>query len=89
MANFLVGELDTGIFNSDSRRAIQDAISAGIQRDTKFAVYPVAPIHMLWHEGGHYTPDPNTTGLTLKAAYSYLSTASLGTTGIYVMTPRS
>ena len=57
MANFLVGELDTGIFNSDSRRAIQDAISAGVQRDTKFAVYPVAPIHMLWHEGGHYIPD--------------------------------
>ena len=57
LANFLVRELDTGIFNSDSRRAIQDAISAGVQRDTKFAVYPVAPIHMLWHEGGHYIPD--------------------------------
>ena len=57
LANFLVGELDTGIFNADSRRAIQDAISAGDQRDTKFAVYPVALMHMLWHEGGHYTPD--------------------------------
>ena len=33
LANFLAGELDTGIFNADSRQAIQDAIAAGTHPD--------------------------------------------------------
>ena len=57
LANFLAGELDTGIFNSDSRQAIQDGISSGTHPDTKFMVFPAAIIQMMWHEGGHYTPD--------------------------------
>ena len=57
LANFLAGDLDTGIFNSDSRQAIEDARSAGTLPDVKFMVFPAAIIQMLWHEGGHYTPD--------------------------------
>ena len=53
LANFLSGQLDTGIFNSDSRRAIQDAQMPGV----KFMIFPAAIIQMIWHEGGHYTPD--------------------------------
>ena len=57
LANFLAGTLDTGIFNSDSRQAIQDSISDGSLTDVKFMVFPAAIIQMIWHEGGHYTPD--------------------------------
>jgi ABC-type transport system substrate-binding protein len=57
LANFLAGDLDTGIFNSDSRQAIEDARTAGTNPDVKFMVFPAAIIQMLWHEGGHYTPD--------------------------------
>ena len=57
LANFLAGTLDTGIFNSDSRQAIQDGISGGSLTDVKFMVFPAAIIQMIWHEGGHYTPD--------------------------------
>ena len=57
LANFLAGKLDTGIFNSDSRRAIEDAVSSGQLPGTKFMVFPAAIIQMIWHEGGHYTPD--------------------------------
>ena len=56
LANFLVGELDTGIFNPDSRRAIWDAAFAGTHPDVKFMIFPAAIIQMLWHEGLHYTP---------------------------------
>jgi ABC-type transport system substrate-binding protein len=67
LANFLAGELDTGVFNSDSRQAIQDGITSGATPDTKFMVFPAAIIQMMWHEGGHYTPDskhhqPNAEG---------------------------
>ena len=56
LANFLVGELDTGIFNADSRRAIQESIASGENPDLKFIVFFGAIIQMLWHEGLHYTP---------------------------------
>ena len=56
LANFLSGQLDTGIFNSDSRKAIQDAIASGETPDVKFMVFPAAIIQMIWHEGLHYTP---------------------------------
>ena len=56
LANFLSGALDTGIFNSDSRRAIQDGIADGTQEGVKFMVFPAAIIQMIWHEGLHYTP---------------------------------
>ena len=42
LANFLAGDLDTGIFNSDSRQAIEDARSAGTLPDVKFMVFPAA-----------------------------------------------
>jgi ABC-type transport system substrate-binding protein len=57
LANFLANKLDTGVFNSDSRQAIEDARTAGTNPDVKFMVFPAAIIQMLWHEGGHYTPD--------------------------------
>ena len=56
LANFLSGDLDTGIFNSDSRQAIKDGISDGTLEGVKFMVFPAAIIKMIWHEGLHYTP---------------------------------
>ena len=53
LANFLAGELDTGIFNSDSIKAIRGDANP----DVKFMVFPAAIIQMIWHEGGNYTPD--------------------------------
>ncbi len=55
LANFLVGHLDTGIFNPDSIQAIVD--NSGQIPGLKFVVFPGATIQMLWHEGGHYAPD--------------------------------
>ena len=70
LANFLSGDLDTGIFNADSRQAIQDAIAAGTHPNVKFMVFPAAIIQMLWHEGLHYTP-----GQPKEAAPDYEYTA--------------
>ena len=56
LANFLSGQLDTGIFNSDSRKAIQESIASGENPDVKFMVFPAGIIQMIWHEGLHYTP---------------------------------
>jgi len=53
LANFLTGDLDTGIFNADSRQAIKDAGNP----DVKFMKFPAAIVQMIWHEGGNYTPD--------------------------------
>jgi len=53
LANFLVGDLDTGIFNAESRMAIKDAQNPGV----KFMKFPGAIIQMIWLEGGNYTPD--------------------------------
>ena len=53
LANFQSGLLDTGIFNSDSIRAILDAPVEGLS----FMVFSGAIIQMLWHEGGHYIPN--------------------------------
>ena len=53
LANFQVGLLDTGIFNSDSILAMKDDPVEGL----RFMVFPAAVIQMLWHEGGHYSPD--------------------------------
>ena len=64
LALFLAGGLDTGIFDSESVYAIQDAIVAGGQPDVKAMTFPFAIIQMLWHEGGHYTPDSPTINLT-------------------------
>jgi peptide/nickel transport system substrate-binding protein/oligopeptide transport system substrate-binding protein len=57
LANFLANKLDTGVFNSDSRQAIEDARTAGTNPDVKFMVFPAAIIQMLWFGGGYYTPD--------------------------------
>lgn len=57
LANFLAGQLDTGIFNYDSRSAVIEAHYAGTLGTARFMALPRAVIHMLWHEGGHYTPD--------------------------------
>ena len=57
LALFLAGGLDTGVFDSESVYAIQDAIGAGAQPDVKAMIFPASIIHMLWHGGGHYTPD--------------------------------
>ena len=53
LANFQAGQLDTGIFNSDSIQAMKDDPVDGLT----FMVFPAAIIQMLWHQGGHYTPD--------------------------------
>ena len=56
LANFLSGELDTGIFNVHSRNTISNAAAAGTYPQGKFMIFPAAIIQMLWHEGLHYTP---------------------------------
>ena len=53
LANFLAEALDTGAFNSDSIQAIKDDNKPGV----KFMIFPAAIVQMIWHEGGHYTPD--------------------------------
>ena len=53
LANFQAGQLDTGIFNSDSIQAMKDDPVDGLT----FMVFPAAIIQMLWHEGNYYTPD--------------------------------
>ena len=63
VASFLTGNLDTGVFNSDSILAIKDSPVEGLNS----MVFSAAIIYMLWHEGGHYTPDsphhrPNAAG---------------------------
>ena len=53
LANYQAGKLDTGIFNSDSIQAMKDNPVDNLT----FMVFPAAIIQMMWHEGGHYTPD--------------------------------
>jgi ABC-type transport system substrate-binding protein len=53
LANFQAGQLDTGIFNSDSVQAMKDSPVEG----QSFMVFPGAIVQMLWFGGGHYTPD--------------------------------
>ena len=53
LSNFLSGNLDTGIFNSDSIQAMKDTPVEG----QSFMVFPGAIVQMLWFGGGHYTPD--------------------------------
>jgi ABC-type transport system substrate-binding protein len=53
LANFQAGQLDTGIFNSDSIQAMKDSPVDNLT----FMVFPAAIIQMLWHQGNHYTPD--------------------------------